>query len=110
MSGADSEEQRQTLEKRARERRKANWQTVLSTQAGREAIELLVFEFGGLQAQSHAADSHQRSFNDGQRAVGITLDLELKEASRSGWALMHAERIERLKNEPVDPSPNKSDQ
>lgn len=92
-----------------RANRKVCFSKVLGLPEGRRVLELLVFEFGGLQEQAHASDSHQRSFNDGQRQVGIALDRELYAVDREGWARMHAERIQRLRDVRVDDRPNKTD-
>lgn len=109
--GAESDvAERQAQEDLARAQRKADWAWLLSQPAGRRSLELLVFEFGGLQEQPHHPDPYQRSFNDGQRQVAIALDRELRLADVDKWALMHAERIERIRNAPVDSQPNKTDQ
>lgn len=93
-------EEQQQREKLAREQRAADWKTLLDSPAGRRSLELVIFEFGGLQAQAHSQSKLQRAFNDGQRQVAIELDRELKAVSKDGWARMHTERIERQRLEP----------
>lgn len=102
----DALEERAELE---RSQRKADLVELAALPAGRRLLERLVFEFGGLQAQPHHPDPYQRAFNDGQRQVAIELDRELYLATQDGWALMHAERVERLRTVQLDPKPNKTD-
>ena len=94
-----------------RAQHKADWREVLATSSGRRAVELLLYEYCGLEAQSHAGEaSHRSAFVAGQRQVGITLNRELSLVANEGWVLMHRERLTRLASIEPDAKPNKTDQ
>jgi len=103
-------EAQETLAESLRAARKADVREVLESPAGRRVLERVLFEFGGLQAQSYASTELQLARDTGQRDVGCALDRELEQLAPEGWALMHAERIERRRAAPRDPKPNKTDQ
>lgn len=101
---------REARERLKREQLTADLVAVLSDPAGRRVMEHIVYELGALEVLSYAPDSRQHAFNEGQRAVGLTLNRELEQASVELWVKMRDERNTRIRLEPRDPQPNKTDQ
>lgn len=103
-------DRRKEREQQQREQNKADLKAVLETPQGRRFISRLLFEHGGLQAQGFTSDARQHAFHDGQRAVGVALEREVKAADLRLWALMHQERITDIASQLPDDSGNKTDQ
>jgi hypothetical protein len=104
LDGEQELAEQKAREELRREQNKADFRAVLSTPEGRRVLERMVFEFGGFQ-EATLTPRHE-----GQRDVAIALDRELYLTAQDGWALMHAERLERMRLVVHDPKPNKTDQ
>lgn len=112
MNELEQERERAKREERERldrEQLVADLTEVLSLSAGRRVLEHVVYDLGALQMLSFAVDPRQHAYNEGQRAVGVALNRELERAAVDRWAQMHFERLERIRLEPCDPNPNKTD-
>lgn len=93
MASHDEVARREERERLQREQHAADLKAVLELPQGRRFVSRLLFEHGALQEQGYSPDSRQHAFHDGQRAVGIALDREVRLAAPQLWALMHQERI-----------------
>lgn len=106
----DEVEQQKEREQRKRERNAADLKAVLELPAGRRFVERLLFEYGALQAQDFTIDARQHAYFAGQRAVGVTLERDVRAADLRLWALMHQERITELASKLPDDAGTKTDQ
>lgn len=89
----DDVARREERERLQREQHAADLKAVLELPQGRRLVSRLIFEHGALQEQGYSPDARQHAFHDGQRAVGIALDREVRRVDARLWKLMHQERI-----------------
>lgn len=88
-------------EENASKTRDADLVEVLQTSTGRRFVARVVYELGGLKALGFNVDPHLRDFQQGQRAVGVALEKEVRRVDVALWARMENERTEQLRAEPV---------
>lgn len=77
----------------ARILRDADLAGVMSTQGGRRFVWRILDELSGTLNGSYVSDSHATAFNEGKRAVGLALTLELQRVAPGPYVHMLSEHL-----------------
>lgn len=78
---------------RARREREADLRGVMSTPAGRRFVWRLIDADAGVLRHSHAGEALATAFNEGRRALGISLLQEVQKVTPADYVRMVGEHL-----------------
>lgn len=93
------EREREDRERLAKLQADDDLRWVASDPRGQRFLERCIYGFGALKVLGHDRDPHILNFNQGQRAVGVALEAQLKRVDRQLWRAMEIARATRIADE-----------